>query len=230
MTLEKILKNKTVYIFDLDATLVDLEQVNRKAFQTIFKKYLNTDLTDHEYISLLQGPPSRKGIEMYLSYKNASNLSPKKLHKEFRAIKLDALQNDFENSVKLRECAAELLQTINNLGYKAILATSTVRTFTEIILHNFNLKKYFSIILTSEDVKNGKPNPEMYNLAIEKIQHDKTDAVIFEDSKSGIKAALNSGMVCIGFDNPGINEEYVKDSDYIIRSFCEVNAVLTGNK
>lgn len=230
MTLEEILKNKTVYIFDLDATLVDLEMVNRKAFHTIFKKYLNADLTDHEYTSLLQGPPSRKGIEMYLSYKNVSNLSPKKLHKEFRAIKLDSLQNDFENSVKLRECASELLQTINQQGHKVILATSTVKTFTDIILRKLDIQKYFCLILTSEDVKNGKPDPEVYNLAIEKLQCDKKEAVIFEDSKSGIKAALNSGMICIGFDNPGINEEYVKDADFIIHSFCEVNTALTGNK
>ena len=61
------------------------------------------------------------------------------------------------------------------------------------MLHSVNLIEYLDFFLSNQDVKQGKPNPEIYNLAISKLKLEAKECLIVEDNEHGIKAAVAAG-------------------------------------
>ena len=62
------------------------------------------------------------------------------------------------------------------------------------VLNHFGIKHFFDIIITGEDVKFGKPNPEVYLKALEKLNIKNDQAIVFEDSDVGCLAAYDAGI------------------------------------
>jgi len=81
---------------------------------------------------------------------------------------------------------------------------------------------FFDFLITSEDVKKGKPHPEIFLLAMERLGTKKEETVIFEDSKNGIKSAIDSGAFVVGVLQKGVNDEFVKDTDFVIEDYKEL--------
>lgn len=78
-------------------------------------------------------------------------------------------------------------------GYKLALASSSTNHDIDLMLEENNLRKHFSIILSGEDFKETKPNPEIYITAINQLGVDSQDVLIIEDSEKGIEAGVNAG-------------------------------------
>ena len=62
------------------------------------------------------------------------------------------------------------------------------------MLNHFCIAQYFDVIITGEDVKFGKPNPEVYLKALEKLNIKNDQAIVFEDSEVGCLAAYDAGI------------------------------------
>ena len=90
--------------------------------------------------------------------------------------------------------AEEILQYLHNNDKKMVLATSADSLMANTLIENKGLKKYFSHIITANDVTNGKPNPEVFLTAAEKAGISPEKSAVFEDSFNGIRAAHSAGM------------------------------------
>ncbi|MBN2639277.1 MAG: HAD family phosphatase [Bacteroidales bacterium] len=95
----------------------------------------------------------------------------------------------------------ETIHKLNNLGKPLALATMSENYHTHKILQVTHLKDLFKFVLTSNDVLNGKPNPEIYLKAANMLNTDPVNCLVFEDSLNGIEAALNAGMQVIAIPN-----------------------------
>jgi HAD superfamily hydrolase (TIGR01509 family) len=144
------------------------------------------------------------------------------LIKYFRKQKKFNLENNFDKSVTLIEGAREYLDLLHSQEKIIILATSTIKSFVDIIFGKLKLSQYFKYIITAEDINKGKPDPEIFLLAIKKASVSKEDAVIFEDSKNGISAGLSSGILCIGIHTKGLNDEWVNNANVVINNYKEI--------
>lgn len=98
--------------------------------------------------------------------------------------------------------AREMLEELVDLGIPIALATSSPNYWLEIIYERFPLDEYFEVLLGADDVGGiGKPAPDLYLLAAERLGFSHEECVAIEDSYNGVLAAHRAGMFPIGFRN-----------------------------
>lgn len=78
------------------------------------------------------------------------------------------------------------------------VASSTPRENIDCMIDNLGVRRYFQKIITAEDVQHGKPHPEVFLLAAQKLGRPPETCVVFEDAHVGIEAGLNAGMKVVG--------------------------------
>jgi len=111
-------------------------------------------------------------------------------------------QEVVDDKLPLSVGVKELLQKIKEKGYTIAMASSSSRYFVHKILYHFEVQDYFSLIITGNDVKHKKPDPEIYCKVLEQTGILAEDAIVIEDSKMGTLAAAAAGISCIGYRNP----------------------------
>lgn len=104
---------------------------------------------------------------------------------------------------------AELLENAKKAGLPMAVATAGDRTNIDFTLDGLNVRSYFKAIIGAEDVKNGKPDPEVFLQAAQKLSIDPANCLVFEDSTVGAEAARRAGMSCIVVNPTSPLEEYV---------------------
>ena len=91
----------------------------------------------------------------------------------------------------------EVLSYLKEKGFKIALATSTSRKTSVLNLESAGVTAFFDTLVCGEDVTNGKPHPEVFLTAAERLGENPADCVAFEDSINGIKSAHAAGMVTV---------------------------------
>lgn len=98
-----------------------------------------------------------------------------------------------ENGIEAKDGAYELLSYLKNNGYKVALATATKPDRTKKYLEGLGLYRYFDEIVCASMVKKGKPEPDIYLYAAEKLGLAPDECIALEDSQNGIRSASSAG-------------------------------------
>ena len=99
-----------------------------------------------------------------------------------------------ERGVPVKPGLYELLEYLKSKDFGIALATSTSRKTTELNLESAGVQGYFDVLVCGDDVKNGKPHPEVFLTAAARLGEAPEACVAFEDSINGIKSAFAAGM------------------------------------
>ena len=94
--------------------------------------------------------------------------------------------------------ALALLRSLRERGFRLGLVSSTPRANIDLILSSLGVSESFDVILGEEDVTRGKPDPEGFLLAAERLGVPPADCVVIEDAPAGVEAAKGGGMRCVG--------------------------------
>lgn len=183
------MKYKAV-LFDMDGVILDSEPLHVAAFQTTLQGF-GKNLTDEEYKSHFAGRTDEAGFRRYFSYINEKVSLPTVMDakaKEYIRLARDQLVS--------YPGVEEIIKDIANQVPLA-LVTGSLRLEAEVALEALGLTHEFKFMITAEDVKNSKPDPEGYLRAAEKLGVAAEDCIVVEDSPSGVKAAQAAGVFCI---------------------------------
>src|SRR5476651_1044347 len=114
------------------------------------------------------------------------------------------------------------LRTLRDEGIVCVIASSTHRENITTTLDVLGLADFFSAIVTAEDVKRGKPDPEVFLTAAQRISVEPADAVVFEDALVGITAAQAAGMrvVAVATTEP---HDKLTHADWIVNRLDELS-------
>ena len=85
------------------------------------------------------------------------------------------------------------LAKLSDKGYSIAVCSNSVRNSVVTMMEKASLDKYIELIISNEDVENGKPDPEMYTKAMNYFDLEPVECLIVEDNENGIKAAVASG-------------------------------------
>jgi HAD superfamily hydrolase (TIGR01509 family) len=176
-------------IFDLDGLMVDTERLYVEVDHILAAEYDRT--VDHEVIAQMMGQKPLDAMEIFRKSLNLQ-VSP-----------LELLQaRDKLISQKLRTdllAMPGLLETVNALydRYKLAIATAAPQRFASVILDNLDLWNYFEVIQTSDGVRYGKPDSEIYLKTIKRLNVAPNECIVLEDSSNGALAAKRAGCYTI---------------------------------
>jgi HAD superfamily hydrolase (TIGR01509 family) len=120
----------------------------------------------------------------------------------------------------------ELLEEIKKQGLKTAVASSSHPDLIKIVLEAAGLLQYFSFYLSGFQVKQGKPEPDIFLEAAVRLGVKPEECVVIEDSYNGVTAAKKAGMKCIGFKNPSSGNQNLFAADRVVASFSEITPAL----
>lgn len=165
-------------IFDLDGTLFDTRDVNYKSYQ----KALNTfgiKLDYEYYCKECNGKKFSTFLPLICGFNDERIVQIHNLKKKFYP--------DYLNCAVKNEALFDIIVGLKNQYYIALVTTASKKN-TEELLKYFQIE-LFDLIITQEDVKKVKPDPEGFILAKNHFKIDEKNVIIFEDSDVGIEAA-----------------------------------------
>jgi len=115
----------------------------------------------------------------------------------------------------------ELLDHIQSLSLPTAVATSSHREYVEDLLGRYDLHSKFDTTCTQEDVERGKPEPDIYLLAAERLGVPPTEMIVFEDSEAGTKAASTAGAVTISVPHRHTASHDFSSATHIAKSLAD---------
>lgn len=217
LTSTKFLLKQFAAIFDMDGTLVDNTPYHYRSWQTLFKKYNLGDLPIATYYAEMSGVPIWD--------------TTKRLFGDTKSVEeMRALAHERETIYEgiFTSVAAPLnglipfLKELKAAGIRTAIASSSSIEGIDFVLSHIDIREYFDVIVDGAQVIKGKPNPDIFLLAAEKLQASPEQCLVFEDSAAGIKAGNAAGMKVIGVAT-GQAAEKLKPSVKVINNYTEIS-------
>jgi len=192
-------------IFDVDGTLADTEETHRGAFNEAFRIHgLSWNWPPPLYSELLQ---VSGGKERIASYIKRLNLDCAETHRLLEMVpQIHATKTRIYRSlvaggeIRLRPGVGRLVTEAHAAGLRlAIASTTSPENVTELLESGFGSEalRRFGAIATGDAVKNKKPAPDVYQLALSSLGISPDEAIAFEDSAIGVKAARAAGLFTV---------------------------------
>ena len=166
-------------LIDMDGTLFDTRYVNFYAYNEALKEF-NTSIDEEYFCNECNGKHYKTFLPQYLN----SDEDIEKVHH----LKKEAYFK-FLDKARINTHLFSIIEGLKKENYKIALCTTASKKNTYDILDYFNKREIFDLILTQEEIKNKKPNPEVFLKAMEYYNAKPEDTLIFEDAEVGIIAA-----------------------------------------
>ena len=203
-------------IFDMDGVLLDSEPMHQEIIYEVFQ--LKGIPFDKAYIETLTG---MSAFPMWEKVKRDAQRSESveeliKFHRDYFFKRLPEVKVPLVPHVK------DVLEKFKNEGKHLSLASSSGRKLIDIFTQQTNIAHYFEVIMSGDDVKYSKPNPEIFLKVAQWYGLPATQFTVIEDSTNGVKAAKSANMRCIGFDNPLSGGQDLSQADLLIHSMQEL--------
>ena len=203
-------------IFDMDGVICHTNPHHVKAFEAFFNNY-QIPYTEEEFEEHMYG--KHNGYIMTHFFKRpVTGEELLKLEDE----KEGMFREIYKDKVETIPHYLEFLEELKSHGFKTAVATSAPRANLDLIISALNIKDKMDSMMSSEDVKFHKPNPEVYLKSAERVGVAPSDCVVFEDSFSGVTAGQNAGMKVVGVLSTHTKEQ-LPPCDVYINDYSEVN-------
>jgi beta-phosphoglucomutase len=201
-------------IFDMDGVLVDSMKYHIEAWHEAFVKH-NLKITTKE-IALLEGMPYHKTIDL-ISERNNKIISEEEKYDIYLTKEkiFDKIMH-FE----IYEGVVDFIKKLKKQNLKLAVVTGSRRYFaTKILEENFD--NLFDVLITTDDIKHGKPSPEPYDKAIKLLEVDKEDALVIENAPLGIQSAKAANLKVIAIETT-LDKENLSEADHVLKNHKEL--------
>jgi len=201
-------------IFDMDGVLMDTKEAYYRAARQLFKEEFGKIITRKEYESMF-GQVDRYIIKYFLKKFNLKGDV-----EELRLKKREMVQLQEKGNLKLFPGAKEVVKELSK-RYKLALTSSTWKGIIKDALDEFDLRKYFTVIVGKEDVKKHKPDPEPYLVTAKKLKLKPSECIVVEDSVAGVEAGKRAGMKVIAVMT-SYHKDKLKKADLVVKGVSEI--------
>ncbi len=201
-------------IWDLDGVIIDSADEHRRAWQRLAREE-GIVMTDADFWATF----GRRNDDIFATIwgemppERAKALADRK-EMYFREL--------IRKSAAPLPGSIELMRGLHGAGFLQALASSTPIENIQLISEILGLKRYLTVIVSSETVARGKPAPDIFLKAASELQIDPTKCLVIEDAVAGVQAAHAAGMRCIAVagdrDLPGLRE-----AELMVKDLTEVN-------
>lgn len=201
-------------IFDMDGVLIDAKDWHYEALNKALGLF-GLEITRQEHLTTYDGLPTKDKLIM-LSRDKGLSLA---LHSFINEMKQQYTMDMVHNFCKPMFHHEYALSKLTQDGYKLAVASNSIKNSIEVMLRKASLLQYLEFFISNQDVIKGKPDPEMYNLAIKNMGLQPDECLIVEDNENGIKAAKASGAHVLEVETVyDVNYENIINKIHLIES------------
>ena len=181
----------------MDGVLIDAREWHYLALNRALQLF-GKEISREDHLANFDGLPTRKKLERL----SVDRGLPTELHEFINDLKQkhtfhivnEHCHPNFRHEYALSRLKAD--------GYKLALCSNSIRRSVDLMMELSNLKQYFDVTLSNEDVTHSKPHPEIYQLAMKKLGMTAENCLIVEDNDNGIKAATAAGAWLLRVGSP----------------------------
>ncbi|MFO3717126.1 HAD family hydrolase [Anaerococcus sp. ENR1011] len=200
--------NYKLIIFDMDGLMLDTEKFYYESWFKFSEEYgFEYNNEKRKLLAGMNGPTIRNILAKELG----SEQKAKELRENLEEYRREYFLN-FKGDLK-KEGLINLLEFLKENNIEAVVASSSSREKISYLLKNQNIDHYFKFIVSGHEIKNGKPNPDIFLEALTQAGYKKEEALILEDSYNGYKAAKASGMDYIIIHDSNFDKDFDADSE-----------------
>ena len=210
----KFPKKLQCVIFDMDGVIIDSEEIHKKAYYETFKS-LGVDVSEELY-KTMTGSSTINAFQKLVNHFNLNDI-PEELVLQKRKRYVNYFEND--PTLALVHGVKELIKFLNKQNLKLVLASSSAMVNINRVFSRFDLNQYFTVKISGADLTASKPHPEIFEKAAILGGVSKEQCIVIEDSDNGIKAANDAGIFVVGYENPLVSDQTLKDANLIIRDY-----------
>jgi len=205
------------FIFDMDGVIIDSQPIHFEVelaglrFFGIQKgadfleKYAG--MTDYEMWELIK--------KEYPIHETTEKILEEQIKEKIRKVR--------ETDISPIEGIEKLIKNLCEKKIPIAVASSSPKLLIKEILNKLALYDYFDIVLSGEEVKKGKPAPDIYLETAKLLKVNPEACVVLEDSRNGVMAAKAAGMKCIGYINPNSGRQDLSKADIVVKNICEID-------
>lgn len=207
-------------IFDLDGVIVSTDDYHYRAWKVMAdEEGIYFDKTINER---LRGVSRMESLEIILEKADKEYSNEEKIQ---MAEKKNSLYRELLNELTPNDILPGVMKVLEDLKAKNIkIAIGSSSKNTPMILGKIGLKDYFDAVADGNDIKNSKPDPEVFLLAARKVGMEAKDCLVVEDADAGVEAALAGSMKVLAVGYASINPK----ADYKFKdlSLVDVKEIL----
>ena len=175
-------------IFDMDGVLIDAKEWHYESLNKALELF-GLQISRYDHLVTFDGLPTKKKLEML----SLENNFPTGLH-QF----VNDMKQQYTMEIVTMKCKPVFqhqfaLSKLKSEGYNIAVCSNSIRQTIEMMMDKAGLSQFLNFFISNQDVVKGKPDPEMYNLAISRLGLTPNQCLIVEDNDNGKKAAIASG-------------------------------------
>jgi beta-phosphoglucomutase family hydrolase len=201
-------------IFDLDGVLIDSGWAHKQSWYDLAEKE-GYQMSDDFFYSTF-------GMQNYqiLPMLAGKELSDKKIN-EMSDWKEQRYRDIFSESIELSAGAETLFNELRREGFVLAIGSSTPKANLDLVMEKLNLEEYFKTVVSKEDVTNGKPAPDTFLAAAQKLALKPENCIVIEDSLPGVEAGKKAGMSVIALTTTRGRTE-LTEADIVVDGLIEL--------
>ena len=218
--------------FDQDGVIIDTERDgHRVSFNDTFKEFgFNFEWGVDEYHELLQIAGGKERMKYYMDQKGiTANMKPEEvdeLIKKMHKYKTDKFIELIESGkLPLRPGVRRFMKEANQTGLAIGICTTSDVKAAQAIAYKILSDVKLDFVLAGDMVTKKKPDPEIYNLALQKCALTPDECIVVEDSRTGLLAARNAGLRVLATTNPYTEKEDLHEADLIFTCLGDPDGV-----
>ena len=204
----------------MDGVIVDSEPRHERAFREVFQELGYGETHGIDFPQYYGRSDHALWVDFIEKHKPTQTIEQLSEQKQVRFLEM------IRQEQPIFESLPELVHRLS-LVYKLALASGSYHPVIDAILSLKDLRKYFPVIVSVQDVQRGKPAPDVFLRAAELLQVRPEECCVIEDSAAGVEAARSAGMIVIGITN-SIPREKLTRAHHIVSTYQEIDDLLLG--
>ncbi len=196
-------KKPKAFLFDLNGTMINDMEFHNHAWHSILTKDLGASISFEAVKKEMYGKNQDLLERVFgVGHFSQEQIDQISIEKEHR------YQAAYKKHLTLIDGLDKFLEKAKEAGILMAIGSAAIPFNINFVLDNLDVRSYFSAIVSAEDVKNSKPDPETFSKGAKLLGLSAEDCVVFEDAPKGIEAAQNAGMKCVALTTMHTTDEF----------------------
>lgn len=198
------------FLFDLNGTIIDDMNYHTTAWQNILNNDLGANFTRDEVKAQMYG----KNEEVLNRFFGKNYFTRERMN-ELSFEKERRYQQAYLPKLSLIAGLKEFLGSAKTAGIKMAIGSAAIPFNIDFVLNNLQLRDYFPIVVSADDVTTSKPHPETFLQGAAALGVAAKDCIVFEDAPKGVESALNAGMQTFVLTTTHPKEDFLQYSNVL---------------